>query len=183
MDEIISIAKHGSIERQIKIVVPERYELVLVFERSGVQFEQLRQLLGDWAYNKDGTPIPSGVRIPVRWSLANAKDGTIIRTDELETFGSIGWSAVAAERFVAYIQVPTGTYLFNAKILRDVPEFANIHTRLKMQLPPKAATTWQVSFVWLGGLVNFFIGWPILIALTVNLIWCYLRYRSARSPA
>lgn len=170
LDEAITLAPRGSIKKEIRIVIPENYELNLVFERGNVPFEQLKALLGDWAY-KDGQPIPSGVRVPIKWELEEVPAGTIAASGEVDSFGSIAWSAAEVDRQVGGIRVAPGRYLFTAEILRDVPELAHINTRLSMQLHPKVSSTWQVTLVWWGSIANLFFVWPAAIIAALVLLW------------
>lgn len=170
LDEVITLSPRGTISKEIRVVIPEHYELNLVFERANVPFEQLKILLGDWAY-KDGKPIPSGIRVPIRWGLKEVPGGSMSTSGEIDSFGSIAWSAAEVDRQIGRIKVAPGRYLFTAEILRDVPELAHIKTRLSMQLHPKASSTWQITLVWWGGIVNFFVAWPAAIIIALVLLW------------
>jgi hypothetical protein len=182
LDEKFSVTQGEPIDRHIKIPIPEKYELVLVFDRGNVKFEKLRELLGELKYTKDRELIPSGIRIPIKWSMATASDGVVVASGEINTFGSISWSAASAERFISKIHLPAGVYRFRAQILRGSPEFDGIETRLRMHIPPKAASTWQIGLAWWCGLINLFILWPTLIALLLLVGWRSLTYRSTRTP-
>lgn len=170
LDEVITLAPRGAISKEIRVVIPESYALNLVFERANLPFEQLKLLLGDWVY-RNGKPIPSGVTVPIRWVLIDVDTSAIAASGEIDSFGSIGWSAAEVDRQVGHIRVAPGRYLFTAEILRDVPELAHIRTRLSMQLRPKASSTWQMTLVWWGSLANFFLVWPAAIILALVLVW------------
>lgn len=171
LDEMITLAPRGTISREVHIVIPESYQLSLVFERANISPEQLKILLGDWKYNKDGEPIPSGVRVPIRWSLKAEPGGTIAASGEIDSFGSTSWSAIDVDRQVGHIRVMPGRYLFEAEILRDVPELAHIKTRIAMHLHPKTSSTWQITLVWWGSIANVLLVWPAAIVLALILLW------------
>lgn len=170
LDEAVTLTPRGTISKEIRVVIPENYELNLVFERANVPFEQLKTLLGDWAY-QDGKPIPSGVRVPIRWALKEIPRGSIAASGEIDTFGSIAWSATEVDRQVGRVHVAPGRYLFTAEVLRDVPELAPIKTRISMQLRPKASSTWQITLVWWGSIANFILFWPAAIIIALILLW------------
>jgi hypothetical protein len=169
LDEVITLSPRGTISKEVRVVIPENYELNLVFERANLPFEQLNSLLGDWAY-KDGKPIPSGVRVPIHWVLAELPSGSTAASGEIDSFGSIAWSAAEVDRQVGHIKVVPGRYLFTAEILRDVPELAHIKTRLSMQLHSKSSSTWQITLVWWGGIVNIIAVWPAAIVIALVLL-------------
>jgi hypothetical protein len=170
LDEEVTLTPRGAISKEIRVVIPEDYELNLVFERANVPFEQLKTLLGDWVY-QDGKPIPSGVRVPIRWALKEISRGSIAVSGEIDTFGSIAWSATEVDRQVGRVHVAPGRYLFTAEVLRDVPELAHIKTRISMQLHPKASSTWQIALVWWGSIANFILIWPAAISIALILLW------------
>lgn len=177
-NEVITLAPRGSLSKEIQIVIPEEYELNLVFKHENVPLKQMQALLGNWAY-KDGMPIPSGIRVPVKWTLISLPQGSIVASGEVDSFGSRAWSASEAYRLVDYVRVLPGRYLFNAEILRDVPEFAHIKTRLTIQLDPKGGSTWQIAVVWFGSIANIFIFGPATMMLFLVLSWrAVLAFRS-----
>lgn len=181
LDVPIVLNPKGSVDAAVRILVPEVYELNLVFERAGHEHEKLRALLGESSY-RDGKPIPSGVQVPVRWSLANSSTGTTAASGEIESFGLIAWSAAEVDRSLAVVSVPPGNYKFSAQVLRDVPELAQIKSRLTMQLRPKASSTWQITLVWLSSLASFLLVWPTIAAISLLLLWRAV-WRPAQSPA
>ena len=179
LDEAISLAPKGAVTKDIRIVIPENYGLNLVFERAGVPFEKLSALLGDSKY-KDGEPVPSGIRVPIRWSLRNLK-GEVVASGEIESFGAISWSAAEIGRRVGYIKVEPGNYVFSAEILRDVPEFTGIKTRIAMQTDSKSSTTWHLGAVWWGAMLTILVVWPAMFIVGVQLLWRgVLTYRLQR---
>lgn len=178
LDEVITLAPRGLVNKGIHVVIPEKYMLNLVFERGDVPYQKLKVLLGDWAY-KDGKPIPSGVIVPIRWALKDLPDGAVVASGEIDAFGSIAWSPTEVDREVGHVQVAPGKYEFSAEILRDVPELASIRTRLSMQLRPKASSTWQITLVWWGSMANDLLAWPSAFLIAVVLSWrAALTFRS-----
>lgn len=176
LDEAITLSPNGKIEKDIRVIIPENYQLNLAFERAGVSFEKMKSLLGDWT-TKDGKPIPSGVVVPIRWSLRKP-NGEVVVSGEVDSFGSIAWSAAEVDRKVGHIKVEPGKYIFSAEILRDVPEFADIKSRISMRLYPKASSTWKITLVWWGIIVNALILWPMAIVIGLLLLWrAYLTLR------
>jgi hypothetical protein len=183
LDVPIALSPKGSVDTAVRVLIPEVYELNLVFERAGHQYEELTALLGTWGY-RDGKPIPSGVRVPMRWSLANSSTGAVVAAGEIDSFGSSAWSAANVYRKLAGISVPPGNYKFNAQVLRDVPELAQIKSRLAMKLRPTASSTWQTSLVWWGSLASFLLVWPAIAVLSLLLLWrAGLTLRSSVLPS
>lgn len=176
LDASIPLSPKGTVEKEVQIVIPEIYDLNLVFERANIPYEQLKMLLGDWVY-KDGKPIPSGVRVPVRWTLTSLADGKIIVSGEIDSFGSTGWSTAEVTRAIGYIRVKSGKYLFRAEILRDVNEFKHIKTRIAMQHRTKTSSTWQMNFLFWGQLVTIFVLWPAALIIVFSLLcrWSFKR--------
>ena len=177
-------AQSKGVGRQaVRILIPEVYELNLVFERAGHEFEELNALLGTWGY-RDGKPIPSGVHVPVRWSLVNSATGAIAAAGEIDSFGSVAWSASEVDRRLATVSVSPGNYKFSAQVLRDVSELAQFKCRLAMQLRPKASSTWQITLVWWGSLANFLLVWPTIAVLSLLLLWrAGLAIRAGQLPS
>lgn len=169
LDDAITLSPSGTINREIEVAIPEHYEINLVFERASLPFQELKTLLGDWAY-RDGQPIPSGVRVPVRWSLKKLHDGSIAASGENDTFGAIAWSAAEVDRKVGGFRVKPGRYLFNAQVLHDVPALAHIGTRLSINLPSKASSTWQMTLVWWGSIASYIVVWPAAAVIAMLLI-------------
>lgn len=170
LDEAIQLSPRGSISKEIRIVIPESYQLNFVFERADHPFEQLKTLIGFWG-SLYGEPIVSGVRVPIKWALTDTEGGRLVASGEVDSFGSMSWSVAEVERNIGHIQVPPGQYLFTAEILRDVPELAHIKTRVVLHFRATASTTWQVTFAWWGSLLNLFIVWPYGIFIALTLLW------------
>lgn len=183
LDVPIALNPKGSVDEAVRILIPEVYELNLVFERAGHEFEELNALLGTWGY-RDGKPIPSGVHVPVRWSLVNSATGAIAAAGEIDSFGSVAWSTSEVDRRLATVSVSPGNYKFSAQVLRDVSELAQFKCRLAMQLRPKASSTWQITLVWWGSLANFLLVWPTIAVLSLLLLWrAGLAIRAGQLPS
>jgi uncharacterized protein DUF5625 len=165
----ILLSPKGSVETTIRVLVPEVYELNLDFARAGHEYHKLRTLLGDWAH-RNGEPVPSGVHVPIRWSLTNEFTNATAASGDVDTFGSIAWSADRVARQVAVVSVPQGHYRFIAEVQRDVPELADIKTRISMRLRPKTSSSWQITLAWWGSLASYFLVWPA-IAIVAGLLW------------
>ncbi len=169
LDEPISLAPKGSIRKNIQIVIPENYQLDLVFDRHGVPFEEMKNLMGGWGY-KDGAPISSGVKVPLRWSL-HSTDGVLVVSGEAEGFGAVSWSANEVHRNFGRIQVKPGNYIFAAEVLHNIPEISHVNTRVKFSLHPKAASTWQMTVVWWGRIVGVLFVWPLILVFVGFLLF------------
>ena len=170
LDEVVTLSPAGAISKEIRFVIPEYYQLNLVFERGNIPSEQLQTLLGDGS-RKDGERIPSGIRVPIRWELREVPDGAIAASGEEDSFGTSGTSEAYVYRQIGGLKVPPGRYLFKAKILRDVPELAHIKTRVSMGLYGKASSTWQMSLVWWGAIVNYILVRALVILFFLVLLW------------
>jgi hypothetical protein len=175
LDAPIALSSAGGadrrIDQRIRIRVPDSYSLELSLRADARGMDHLRGLLGDGGHDSQGKPIPSGVRIPLRWSLSQADSGAIVAQGDTETFGSSSWSSDEIGREVDRIAVPPGQYRLQAQITRDVPEFAGIQARLGMRLNSKAAGSWQTSRVWDGRLLSLFLIDPGLVLLALFLLW------------
>ena len=165
LDEPIALAPAGMIDREIHIVVPEHYTIVMRFMRAGRSSEQWRTL-------RDGiASTTAGILVPVRWSLTSVSNGRAVASGEIDAIGAYRWSSSDIDREIGGIRVPSGRYRFKAQVLRDVPEFAHIDTRLAMTGTPKASSTWQISLVWWGSIVNMMLVGPLMVILLLVLLW------------
>jgi hypothetical protein len=169
LDTDIGLSPREPMSREIRIVVPENYRLVLVFERSDMPLAQLQALIGGWSM-AGGEPAPSGIRIPVRWTLREMPGGRLAAAGEVDSAGASGWSATRVYRDIGHVRVAPGRYRFSAQVMRDVPELAQLHARVSMRLAPKAGSTWQVGAAWWGSLATLFLAWPIAIGLALVLL-------------
>jgi hypothetical protein len=183
LDEAISLAPRSAITKEIQIVVPDNYELNLVFERPDIPFQQLKTLLGEAPY-PNLKPAQLGVKVPVRWVVTNVLDGSIVASGKVDSSGSMGWSVPVVERRISRIWMTPGKYLFTAEILRDVPELAHIKTRLSMEIRQTQSSAWQIALAWWGTVISSFILLPTAIVIALVLLWrACLTFRSKRSAA
>lgn len=165
LDEPITLAPAGMIDREIHVVVPEHYMLFFRFKRTGQSLEQMRTLIGGIASTRSGVPIP------VRWSLTTLSNGRTVASGEVDAVGIASHSSADITRRVGEIHVPSGRYRFNAQIMHDVPELAHLDTSLAMQEAPKASSTWQISLAWWGTIANMMLLGPLAILLLLLLLW------------
>jgi hypothetical protein len=149
LDESISIEPPGKVETYIRIPIKTKYSLYLVFERAGHPFEELKALIGDFT-----GPGPSGVHVPIRWSVNALTPQKPIASGDVDSFGANAWSKDRVERFVGIIEADPGQYLFRAEITHGVPELAHVLTRVSLQ-PAHDAGGWQFGLVWWGSFVSY----------------------------
>ena len=171
LDAPIAVASSGSVDQRIRIRAPDSYRLELSLYADARGMDHLRGLLGEGGYDAQGKPVPSGVPIPVRWSLSEADSGKIVAQGDTETFGSSSWSGDEISRDFDRFGVPPGDYRFQARITRPVAEFAGIRAHLVARLHPKSAGSWRTSRVWDGRLLSFFLIDPGLVLLALFLLW------------
>lgn len=171
LDAPIAVSSGGGLDQRIRIRAPDRYGLELSFRADARGMDHLRGLVGDGSYDAQHKRIPSGVPIPVRWSLSEADSGKIVAQGDTETFGSSSWSSGEISRDFDRFGVPPGEYRFQARITRAVPEFAGIQAHMVARLHPKSAGSWQTSRVWDGRLLSFFLIDPGLVLLGLFLLW------------
>lgn len=171
LDAPIAVSSGGGVDQRIRIRAPDRYGLQLSFRTDARGMDHLRGLLGDGGYDAQGKRIPSGVPIPMRWSLSEAGSGRIVAQGDTESFGVSGVGSGEISRDVDRFGAPPGEYRFQARITRPVPEFAGIQAHVVARLHPKSAGSWQTSRVWDGRLLSFFLIDPGLVLLGVFLLW------------
>jgi len=164
LDEPISFAVRGKIEKEIYVPIPEHYQLCLVFERSDVPFQQLEQLLGKWVF-ENGRQIPSGIAVPIRWSILKGGSQVTILHGERRTYGAYAWSRSEVYRLIEDVKLKPGHYIFRAEVLREVPELAHLKVRLTLKLDMKSASTWQLLYVWIGSIASFYGVVPLMVML------------------
>ena len=186
LNEEITLIAGSSIEKEVRIVIPESYTVNLLFDRTGAPDKDLSALIGDWRTVK-GKVIPSGVIVPVQWSLHSSKNGAVVATDTIDTFGNGGYTSNNFYRPAGYLKVPTGKYFFKAKILRDVPEFKNIKTRISLELISGVSSTWQLTLAFWGEIATVLLVLPIALVLGLLLLWrasraFYARYNFTVAP-
>jgi len=169
LDEPISLAARATIDRTIDLPVNDRYFLSLVFERDGKPFDDLSRLIGHSGMELIGAP--SGIVIPISWELSNIGTGAIVTSGNAETKGSNSWSIGEVGRLLQAVEAPSGRHRFRAQILRDVPEFAGVNTRIKMELIPKLAESWQMGVWSWGQALSTFIALPAAIVLIAWVVY------------
>ncbi len=176
VDTKISLFPPSSIREEIEIRIPERYRMVLKFERDGIEFEHLKKVIGASNICLRGEECSKGVPVPVRWSLMSSDSGEVVSSGLIETDNASGWSRAYVSRFVDLIQVQPGKYIFEAEVTRPVQELADIPTRIVIELQPKQSATWQVGAVWWGSIGHIFLVWPAAIYALVTLLYrlCYV---------
>jgi len=167
LDAPIAVSSGGAIDQRIRVRAPDRYHLQLSMSADARGMDHLRDLLGEGGYDAQ----PSGVSIPVRWTLSKAGSGKIVAQGDTETFGFSGVGSNEISRDVDRFGVPPGEYRFQARITRAVPEFAGIQAHLVARLHPKSVGSWQTSRVWDGRLLSFFLIDPGLVLLSLFLLW------------
>lgn len=179
LDAVISLSPPGSVRERIEIRIPERYMVHLKFERDGIEFTQLKKLIGAMAVCRTDEECSKGVPVPILWSLKNSETGATISSGLVESMDSNGWSAAHVYRGVGVIQVQPGEYIFQAEVTRPVPELAHIRTQIAIEHRPKSSTTWQMGLVWWGSMGYVFFAWPASVYAIVLFLWrAGLTYRS-----
>lgn len=170
-DAVISLSPPGSLKEDIEIRIPERYMVQLKFERDGIEFEQLKKLIGAMGLCPTKEECSKGVPVPIRWSLKNRQTGATTSSGLAESIDSSGWSRAHVYRRVGTIQVQPGKYIFEVEVTRPVPELVHIRTHIAIELHPKSATTWQIGLVWWGQIISFIVIWPAVIIIALVLLW------------
>lgn len=170
LEEPLSLAPRGKLEKEIRVPLPENYDLNLLFERADIPYDAFRELVGDWTF-KDGEIVITGVPVPVRWSLYSVDLQRLIAQGEAESFGFLRWTPYQVARQIdkVSINVEPGRYVFRGEVLQDVPELAHIKTRIALQLRPMVSATWQLAVVFLGPFVNYLILGPAALLLALIL--------------
>lgn len=163
LDVPISLNPAGTIEHNIEIPVPEKYKIILVFEKADQFHEKLKTLIGDG-------PRSKGIPVPIKWSLSEGKCGGDIAGGEIISRGSAGWSEREVSRHVDFIKVKPGRYVFRAAILQGVPELESIRSSLVIKTDFKNSTTWQYSLVFFGKLAIIIFGLYLIFGVLKNLL-------------
>ncbi|UVE16325.1 DUF5625 family protein [Pseudomonas sp. LS44] len=180
LNEEITLIAGSTIEKEVRIVIPELYRVNFLFDRTGAPDKDLRSLVGNWGALR-GKVIPSGVIIPIQWSLHSSKNGAVVATDTINSFGSAGYTSNNFYRPAGHFKAPTGRYFFKATILRDVPEFKNIKTRISLEPIPGFSSTWQLTLAFWGDIVTVLLVLPIALVLGLLLLWRASRAFYARN--
>jgi uncharacterized protein DUF5625 len=179
LDQPISLAPRGSVDVQITIPLAESYYLELVFPVGELSREELFRLVGN-TYYFQGVGSPSGIPVPVRWALS-IQSGTVVASLETESFGVWSHTGSTLNRQIGLMRAPRGSYRFQAEIMRDVPEFSRVPTRIATAFHGKGWATWQFDVIFFGSLLNLFLIMPAAGALFLWLLWSL--WRSLRRPS
>lgn len=174
LDEPISLSPPGRVEKAITVPLAEVYTLSLTFSFDRQTRQKVQELVEESRY-RDGQHVPSGVAVPIRWSLLERHSGRTVSSEEKVSLGVSGFSATAYYRDIGFSRMQPGTYLFHAEALRDVPEFANIPTRIMVGLRPKATSHWLRELEFWATLVIVYVMWPLALLLGVILGGLYVR--------
>lgn len=167
VDSPIALAPRGTLETEIRVHNPESYHLELRFRVNAISRDEAWRLVGAGSHDQNGQRIPSGVVVPIRWTLISLMSGAIAASGEAETFGSSGHSADEFSRPASSaFTVPPGRYRLRAEIMRDVPELSRLPVRLWMTTSPKASSTWQSNFAFFGGVAS----WVLIAPLATGLV-------------
>jgi len=169
LDEPISIVARATIDRTIDLPVKDRYFLSLVFDREGKPSDELSKLIGHSGMELIGAP--PGVVIPISWELSNVDTSAIVASGNADTKGSNSWSNTEVGRLLQAVEAPSGRYRFRAQILRDVPEFAGVNAKIRLELIPKLAESWQMAVWWWGQLLSIFVALPAAIVLLAWVVY------------
>lgn len=180
VDEPVSLSPPGIVERRISVPLPEFYDLSLAFSFDRQSREKVGNLVGEWLY-QSGRQLPSGVPVPIRWSIKGRQTGREILSGETVSVGSNAFSATAYYRPVGNARLDAGDYLFRAEILSDVPEFADIPVRILLGLRPKVVSHWLREWEFWGRMVIFYAIAPLTLPLALIIAALYLRDRT-RNP-
>lgn len=137
------------------------YDVSFQFQRAGQNFEYLRSIVGESSY-RNGELIPSGIPIPVHWSLKD-QNGSILKEETLNTYGANGWSAAEVTRKVGEFKVNPGKYIFQFEVTGKVSEFEKVESNVEISFGSKSGTTWHSGYMFWGGVLNFLFGIPSII--------------------
>jgi hypothetical protein len=175
LSEAISLNPPGTVESEIKIPLPERYELQLQFARAGHSFDELHQLIGDF------NPPPGGIPVTVDWSLSAIPSGMIVDHGSAYSSGSDGWSNDYVSRsVVAAIRVKPGRYKLRVAVSEAVPQLAKLSPRVILRFEPKGATSWQMGAVLWGSIITVFVFYPLFAFVLLWLAWNLIRHLTRR---
>jgi hypothetical protein len=174
VDEPISLSPPGIVEKTISAPLPEIYDVSLAFSFDSQSREKVRRLVGEWL-SQDGRQLPSGVPVPIRWSVKDRQTGREVLSEEKVSIGSNAYSGTTYYRPVGNPRLDAGDYLFRAKIRSDVPEFADIPVRIVLGLRPKIVSHWLREWEFWGRPVIFYAVAPLTIVLALIVGALYLR--------
>ncbi len=172
----INLGNPQKIKADIFIPMNQNYDLTFRFIREGQNFEELRKIAGDSVYNKNMELIPSGVLIPVHWSLYSKETDKLVAASEKNTCCASSWSQKEIGRVIDKISVSPGNYILEIEVLKPVPEFKNISTNIKISYSPKNGSTWHSGYIWWGMIFNTFIALPLSVFYVAKLlIYTFMR--------
>ncbi len=164
LDQPISLTPKGTIQTTLRIITHESYQLEFAFEPQG----------GAPAPPDDKTPIrwslPLDVKVPVRWSIQNEAT-SLIASGEIDSSGWAWYSGDIVGRAIATINLEPGTYFLYAEILRDVPEFAQVKTRIRLVPRSKDSPAWQKIVEFWGTVIFVFLLMPAGIIVSIKVLW------------
>ena len=168
LQESISLDPPSSIEREIRVPVPEQYALELEFSRDGHSVEEVKSLVGDLIERT------AGIAVPIQWSISSVRSGNVVASGKSYSVGSSGWSNDSVSRSIATVRVEPGRYKFRAQIDEPVPELAKLSPKIVPSFNFKTATTWQMNVSTLGTFVIVFlfpvIAGPLLVWIVFDLL-------------
>jgi hypothetical protein len=168
LDAPITIVPPGELRTPIHIPLEEPYELMIGFDRTGRDFVQWRALLG---YGPSVEKI--GIPIMIRWELYEKSKITLIKSREVQTFGTRLWEKDCVFRVVDRVRVVPGEYEIVVKLMQDMPEITNPQGKVIMTLAPgiDMAETPELRLMsWIGLLMIEPLLWGIEIMLSLILI-------------
>jgi Domain of unknown function (DUF5625) len=176
LDEPISLSPPGHVEKEIRAPLPEPYSLELQFWFDKNSREKVRRLAGNWIY-RDGRQMPSGVAVPIRWSVRDKRSDQEVVSDEATSFGSNAFSATYYARPVGRLELDRGTYRVRVEVVSDVPQFSDVPVRIALAQRPKVVTHWIREWEFWGLLINYFILGPLAVRWALLLAGLQLRDR------
>ncbi|MEY3446673.1 MAG: hypothetical protein RIR45_1428, partial [Pseudomonadota bacterium] len=172
IDVPIDLGKVGEVNHSVSIFSQESYTVHLVIERGNKSVKELELLMGSMRATMVGElPPPSGILLPLQWSLSSATDGRQVASGSADTKESSGWSAAQVFRTVGYFSVPSGRYTFHVKTLSTIPEFSSIPAKIVAQTRGSTSSTSQMSFVWWGTIATYVVVWPMAALALLFLIY------------
>jgi hypothetical protein len=175
----INLNDPQKIKADIYIPMSQNYSLSFEFSREGQNYGELKNIVGSASYSKHGELIPSGIIIPVRWSLYSKETNKLLVEKEKRSCCWSSSSRKAIGRIIDQFSVPSGYYIFEMEALKPVPEFNKITTKIKIGYSPKNGSTWHSGYVWWGMIFNAFIALPLAFFCTWKLL-SYIFWRLTR---
>ena len=175
----VTLGAPQKITKEIFIPANQNYDLTFQFMKHGHNFEELDKIIGSSVYNKNYDLIPSGIAIPVHWSLYSKEANKLVASGEKNTCCGSSYTREEIGRAIDKFSVPSGNYIFELEVLKPIPEFTNIHTNIKISYRPKDDSEWPSSYMWWGMLFNTLIALPLSIyCIAKLLIYTFMRLTS-----